>query len=531
MLASPVLGLVLLAAGAADVDPAGWPLTRPERTDYQETSHHTDVEAFLFRLQEMGAPVRMQALGETNEGRKVWMAIASRPPISSPAEARRTGKPIIYVQGNIHAGEVEGKEAALMLLRRASQEPRGILERAILLVVPNYNADGNERWGPVERNRPGQVGPTQVGIRANAQGFDLNRDAVKAESPEMRALLEGLYTTWDPDVVIDLHTTNGTRHGFELTYSPPLHPNTDPGVLRYARDELLPSVRRNLRRKYGMETFDYGNSGRVGQQQAWQTFAEEGRYVTNYAGLRGRIGVLSEATSFIPFRDRIVATDRFLGEVLDHLMRDPARIVRLTREADARTVAWGLQPSTAPELGVRFEMASRGVEAIPLERPRREGEPRASGRPAELVTVRMPIYDRFRATRTARFPAAYLIPADQKETVDLLRRHGVFVETLAGEWRGAVERFEITEAVVAERPFQGRRMVRLEGRFAPGRATFGEGAYLVRTAQPLGILAFHVLEPEGLDGAAAWGFMSGLQAGATYPAAKVFEPVRAPAGG
>jgi hypothetical protein len=520
-----LLGLVWVPCSVSPLSAgvtADWPQTRAERSNFQETSTYEDVIDFMHALQRHDE-FQIEYIGETTEGRRIPLAVMSRPPMRDPSQARRSGRPIIFIQGNIHAGEVEGKEAAQSLMRRLLQEGKQ-LEQAVFLILPIYNIDGNERFGPVEKNRPGQGGPPLVGVRPNAQGLDLNRDAIKADSPEMRALLEQVYNKWDPDVIMDLHTTNGTRHGYELTYSPPLNPNTESEVLAFTRDRLLPSVRNELRKRWQMETFDYGNAATRDGQRRWETFSEEGRYITNYAGLRNRIGILSEATSYLSFQDRIVATERFVDAVLEELLKRREEVVRLTRQADAH-VADSLPGS---RLGVRFELAARGVEDVLLERPAPEGQPRRTGRPTDLEAVPLPVYDRFRTVKESEVPHAYLVPASQAATIELLLRHGIIVEALREPWRGSANVFTISEHVVADRPFQNRRLTRLEGEFRGSDVQAEAGWVLVRTAQPLGVLAFHILEPEGLDGAAAWGFIHDLGADRLYPVYKVMNPLHVP---
>ncbi|MBX7132974.1 MAG: M14 family metallopeptidase [Fimbriimonadaceae bacterium] len=507
-------------------------LTRAERSSFLETSTYDDVIAFM-RIQQTRYPsMILQWTGVSTEGRKVPLAIVSWPEIPTPDQARRSGKPIVYIQANIHAGEVEGKEAAQSLLRRLCTEAlalsdplhfpkptNSLVDKFVFLIDPIYNADGNEKWGPVERNRPEQDGPAKVGVRANGQNLDLNRDCIKAESPEMRGALAEVYTKWDPDVIFDLHTTDGTRHGFELTYSPPLNPVSDPGILAYSRDELLPWVRNRFRRDFGQELFDYGNAARSGENRRWETFGHEGRYVTNYAGLRNRIGILSEATTYIPFEARVVATERFVTLCLIRLATQAERVVSLTRAADRRMADWSVK---GPNLGVRFEMASRGKEKVPLEKPPGKREKR----PDAVVWTAMPIFDRFKPTKTSKFPWAYLLPAESTATVELLQRHGVLVEQLAEPWNGPVDRFRIDKATQAGTAFQGHRLWTLDGGFVAERSEWPTGTVVVRTAQPLGSLIFHILEPESTDGAAAWGFMGDFQGGKLYPAAKAYQPVQ-----
>lgn len=518
----------LAFAAASSLYAQGWPQTRAERTNYNETSHYEDVIQFLHDLQLAGAPVSIQVLGKSAEGKDMPLAIASYPPVSSAAEARRLGKPIVYIQANIHAGEVEGKEAALAILRRLSQDgPKGLLGKIVLLVTPIYNIDGNEKFGPVAKNRPEQDGPAMVGLRPNGQGFDLNRDAIKAESPETQGLLDHVYSSWDPDVMMDLHTTDGTRHGWELTYAPPLNPNTEPDVMRFSRDTLIPFVRKELATKYKLPLFDYGNTERHNGVVSWYSFEPFGRYCTNYVGLRNRIGILSEATTYISFKDRVVATDRFVTSTLEYIVAHAKQVIDLTRNADAQVVAWGLDPAKAPALGVRFDYADRGQDTVLLEK-KPAVAPDPASRPKEIDKVKMLVYDRFKSTKTEKFPAAYILPAACVEAANLLKRHGIVVERLLTNWGGPVDQFAISDMVAANNAFQGHKLIRLEGKYesVSGRGVAGD--FLVRTAQPLGILIFNTLEPESLDGVAAWGFLgNSLTKTDPYPIQKTYVQVRA----
>ncbi|MFZ4509167.1 MAG: M14 family zinc carboxypeptidase, partial [Fimbriimonas sp.] len=503
----PIL-LTLTIGHALAEQTQDWPQTRAERTAYTETSTYADVLEFLRALQANGAPIAVSTIGTSKEGRAMPLVIASRPIVTSPTEARRSGKPIFYIQANIHAGEVEGKEAILAILRDLCREKKGVLDRAIFLITPIYNIDGNEKFGPQARNRPGQNGPESVGLRASGEGFDLNRDGIKADSLEFRALLASVYTKWEPDLMMDLHTTNGTRHGYDLTYSPPANPNTLAPILAYSRDKMLPDIRREIRKQFGTELFDYGDIINREGKLAWATFGEGGRYMTNYAGLRNRPGILSEAATYITFRDRVVATERFVRAVIAHAMRDPKKLMQMNRDADAQVVAWGLDPAKAPELGVRFEMAPRGVEEVIIERTPEPGKPRHTGRPLDLYRTKVPIYDRFRATRTAKFPAAYLIPASETALVALLQRHGVAVERFIAPARIDSLQFQVSEVKTDAQPFQGRRLSTIEGAFRPVTTDIPSGSFLVRTSQPLGILIFNMLEPESADGVVTWGLLA-----------------------
>ena len=315
------------------------PRTRAERTDFTETSRYTDVVAFIDSLTKLGAPVTVGSIGKTTEGRDIPYVIASRPLVRTPEEARRLARPIVYVQGNIHAGEVEGKEVLQALVRDlVFEQRRNVLDSIVFIAVPIYNADGNEAVGPQERNRPSQNGPQIVGGRASAQELNLNRDYVKAEAPETRASL-AMFNAWNPDVFVDLHTTNGSYHGYALTYSPPLTPAAP--LASYTQSVWLPLLRERMRARRAFETFDYGNflhdfrdlAAPTPATQGWATYDSRPRYSTNYYGLRNGIGILSEAYSHDPFARRVAATDAFVREILTLAAERGAEIRRLRAAA------------------------------------------------------------------------------------------------------------------------------------------------------------------------------------------------------
>ncbi|MEJ2218783.1 MAG: M14 family zinc carboxypeptidase, partial [Gemmatimonadota bacterium] len=220
LLATVVLGATFVVA-PSPARAQTLPQTVAESSDYRQTGTTADVETFLDSLQLAGAPITVGRMGNTAEGRPILFVIASDPRVTSPREAARSGKLVVYLQANIHAGEVEGKEAVQQLLREMIGPRRDLLTKLVVLVAPVYNADGNDAMGPVAQNRPSQNGPDSVGVRPDGLNLDLNRDYLKAEAPETRASLARVYDTWDPAVMMDLHTTDGTLHGYLLTYSPP----------------------------------------------------------------------------------------------------------------------------------------------------------------------------------------------------------------------------------------------------------------------------------------------------------------------
>jgi hypothetical protein len=435
---------------------------------------------------------------------------------------------------------VEGKEALLMLIRDLSfARGPGILDSVVLLAQPIYNADGNERFAPQEKNRRSQNGPEMVGTRANAQGLDLNRDYMKVEAPETRSSLAA-FNEWQPDVFVDLHTTDGSYHGYALTYSPSLNPAAFFGGV-YARDSLLPVLRQRMRDRHGFEIFDYGNfQDEYGRgdltdtvKSGWYTYEPYPRYGTNYFALRGRISILSEAFSHDPFERRVKSSYAFVREILSLTAERAAEIRALEQRADSSVLAWGNDPRHARPIPLRSRMTTHPLEeVVTYEDLVRTGDssrtqpgvPRGIRRTGHYRSAKMKVYDRFEPTLERRPPAAYVVPAGDTVAVRLLREHGVEVQRVDAAREARVQAFTIDSVITGQRPFQGHREVRLEGKWSERGQTIAAGSWLVRVAQPMGVVAFYMLEPESDDGLVAWNFLdSELAVGDEYPIYRVMD--------
>ena len=520
--------------------PASYPRTRAELTNYRETSHYADVRQFLDSLRRLGAQLTFGSIGRTTEGREIPFVIASRPLVTTPSEAKGLGRPIVYVQGNIHAGEVEGKDALLALLRDLTfANHANALDSIVLIAVPIYNADGNERFAAQTVNRTEQNGPQLVGTRANAQGLDLNRDYVKAEAPETRASLT-MFNTWDPDVFVDLHTTDGSFHGYALTYSPSLSPAAIFGGV-YARDTLLPVLRERMRARDGFEVFDYGNFlsderslfSDTSARDGWATYDARPRFGTNYFGIRGRIAILSEAYSHDTLQRRVASTYAFVKETLSLVAEKSAGIRSLTARADSQSMAWGRAPDSLQLVAIRtgltaaprlLDVLREDIEKTGDSSLTQPGVPRGERRTGRIRTVRMQVYDRFISTLDRLPPAAYVIAPEDTAVVTLLRLHGIRVDRSDSGWNARGESFSIDSVISNPRTFQGHHEVRLKGRWERGLQSLSAGSFLVSTSQPRGALIVYLLEPESDDGFTTWNvFDTRIQKGGRYPVKRIFD--------
>lgn len=499
-----------IARGPADL------LTRAERSDYLETSRHAEVIEFLETVVRMDDRMSLTTFGFTNEARAIpLVTVAQRLADRSPAAIRESGKLVLYLQGNIHGGEVEGKEALQILLREiASGQHDSWFNDMILLVAPVYNADGNDAVGL--NNRPGQNGPAGgMGQRPNAQGLDLNRDHMKLNSPEARSVAR-LVGDYAPHVTMDLHTTNGTNHAYLVTYSPPLHPNTDPAIISLLRDRLLPDVTETIRDEHGMNFYYYGNAGGGGGGAApggqanlprWSTFDSRPRFNNNYLGLRNRIAILSEAFAYASFEDRIAATLYFVQETVDWAEAHAGEIRAAVEIAETR-------PLVGTQLSVRNRIALTHPEPVDILMGAVETRYNAAGRPYNnrldvLTPTPMWEYGSFESTEDETVPAAYIIPPVQQlqPVLDRLESHGVPMRTLDASRTMVVESFRIDSTSVAAQPFQGVNERTLWGAWVEGEQEIPARTIIISMDGPHARLTFYLLEPRADDGFTDWAIL------------------------
>ena len=531
---SPVLTLVALALSLfpAELDSQTalkGLKTRPEQTGYVETSRYADVMDFLKAVDAASSSIRLTSMGYSYEGRTLPLAVVGNLRSATPEAVLASGKVRVYVQGDIHAGEVEGKEAVLEILRDVAQGEHSFWFKSIvLLVCPIYNADGNERVNLL--NRGPQHGPLGgTGQRETAQNYDLNRDHMKLDSPEARSLVRFL-TLYDPHICIDLHTTNGTRHAYHLTYETPLHPNVSAGLIDLLRRELLPAVSKALKATEGWETFYYGNAwgGRQGGERAWYTTEPTPRYSQNYFGFRNRLGILCETYSYLTFEDRIRASRRFVEEVLDYVAAHAVQVKRATADADSRSIV-----GTQMALTTKAVRAPEPIEIL-MGETGEERNPYSGARILRRLDVvrpeRMAWFGTFEAGETVEAPRAYLVPSSLQRVVDRLAAHGIRTRSLGDSLTLGAERFRLDSTSVTTREYQGHKQRVLYGEWRPSEEVIPAGTLLVPLDQPLGRLAFQLLEPRAEDCLASWNLMDdALERGKGYPVLRLFGEIPEPA--
>jgi len=509
-----ILFIPLLASRLVVGQPS-WPsdlITVPEKTEFLKTSTHNDVIKFLDHLQSRSKEIRVFSMGQSLEGKEIPVAVLSRAAVHTAAEAKASEKLVIYIQGNIHAGEVEGKEATLMLMREILLgDKRNLLDNQIILFAPIYNTDSNDKMEA--GRRPSQEdSPLEVGLRENSAGLDLNRDGTKMEALETQSLFSNVISQWDPQVFVDLHTTNGTWHAYSLTWAPAYHTTGDSSTYNYTV-EMLRSITATAKARYGLE---FGPYGEYRVEEGWPpknfyTYHHHPRYLVNNFGLRNRMAILSEAFSHERFYQRINSTYHFVNEILSYTNTHSDEILALNKKSAETTIRNITEHAGNIRKGVRFQMFSKEMlsefktyDYIKSENAADSNEWIRTGKVVSYNDVKY--HGAFRATVKATMPRGYVIPAQFSQIVELLKKHGVIVDQLNKPKVFTGEVFRIDSLERSQRKFEGHFMSNVTGKFTPTKRKFKNGDYVIDLAQPLANLIFYLLEPQSDDGFVNWNF-------------------------
>ncbi|MBB6064957.1 hypothetical protein HNR76_001515 [Pseudoxanthomonas broegbernensis] len=500
-----VFGLAAMAPAMADASLS----TVAERSGFQRTGRYGEVPALAAAFQARW-PDRVRAFdfGTTPEGRPMQVLVVTATGAFDPAQARRRGLPVVLVQGGIHAGEIDGKDAGFLALRQVleGQAARGAMDRLVWLFVPVFNVDGHERFGAW--NRPNQRGPEEMGWRTTAQGYNLNRDYLKADSPEMQAMLR-LVREWDPLAMVDLHATDGAQFEHDVSIQvEPLHAGDE--ALRTAGRAWRDGVIADLARQ-GSLPLDFYPSFVVEDDPA-SGFVDDvppPRFSHGYFLLRNRLGMLVETHSWKPYPERVRITRNTIVSVLERMAAHGAQWRRLAEAADARAARLG---GTASPLDWAATDRSRTIRfrgyAYTHTPSEVSGAPMTRYDESTPQLWRVPLRDQLAPSLVVAAPGAgYLVPPAWAARVrPLLETHGVIFQRLEAAWTQApVAAFRADAARFAGSSSEGRQRLALDGSWRAETRDVGAGALYVPITQPLSRLVLALLEPQAPDSMAAWG--------------------------
>jgi hypothetical protein len=487
-------------------------LTVAEKSDFKSTSTYNDVKIFIDQLKKSSPYIREEKLATSIEGRDLPLLIVGNPLPKSPKDLINDKRIVVYIQANIHAGEVEGKEAVLMYLRDLLKDKNSdILKNVVLLICPVFNLDGNEKISPL--NRTYQNGPVNgVGIRYNGQYLDLNRDAMKAESPEVQGVLTNIFNKWDPAIFMDCHTTDGSYHVEPTTFVWSANPNGDNTLINFMRTRMMPEVSKTLLVKYKVENCFYGEFvDMMDPDKGWIIDGAEPRYMSNYYGIRNRLGILNENYVYADFKSRVMGCYYLIHSLIEYASGNKTEIKTMLSDADKKTIHRGSDPAATDSFAIAFKVRPLPdkitVRTYEAERTNDTNIYYSYKKTDRQKDVTVPYLVDFYPSKSVKFPYAYLITTLDPKITGLLKLHGIKMEKLAADTRIEVQRFIISSLKGSPKLNQGHYTNTIKGSYASEKIDFPAGTIIVRTAQPLGNLAAYLLEPQSDDGLTFWNYL------------------------
>lgn len=513
----------LLCAMGLQAQAQSTDLLQAETSKFRLTGNYAEVETLCQTLaKNYPDAARCFSMGRSSEGRPLWVLAVSRSGALTPAQAKRLAVPVVLAIGGTHAGEIDGKDAGLMLIRNWLKTPpaNDPLKQQLLLFVPVFNVDGHERPSPY--NRPNQNGPALQGERVTAQRINLNRDWMLGQSPEMNAMLQ-LVSQWDPLLTLDLHVTDGVRfrHDVSLSMSPMFSADD---ALHEVSEQVLADMMSRLTAK-GHHPLDFTpvlldfENPRAGIMRD----ADAPRFSHVYASLRNRIGLLVEDHAWTPYAQRVRTSIDVLAAALEMVAKDGRELLKVVNNADDHaekmySEAVALDWRNMLETGL--EIPTGHVDLLGYEYTTHLEAPVVGGRHItyhlkEPVVWHMPLYSDIQPVNDAivTLPqGGYLIPAGWTSVVlPYLQKHNIAYQVISRNMKGiAVQALQVNpENILFEsRTFQGRLRTHVQGEWVEARADLLPGSLYVPIRQARALLAAHLLEPVAPDSLSRWGLFN-----------------------
>jgi hypothetical protein len=501
-------------------------LTHFEKSGKISSPLYDETMEYFSKFEKYSPYAKMKTFGFSAQGRELKVLVVTKDNDFTPKKAKRNGKAVLLIQNGIHSGEIEGKDAWMLLLREMiiTKEKLDLLDNLVLLIIPILNVDGHERTS--EYNRPNQNGPVNMGWRTTSTNLNMNRDYLKADTPEMKSLLK-LFSQWLPDFVIDNHTTNGADYQYHITYGIEKHQNIYSGLGKWGKEKLMPFVLEKVESE-GFITAPYVETRTGNLLDGIIDWVAPLRYSTGYSAAQNRLCLLVETHSLKPFENRVYSTKSMNMAVINYLNQNHKKLKELNKKGDNSVIHdYAVKKKTFPliiEGTNEFDlMMFKGFRSY-------EEESEITGKNVirytnEPIEFEIPIYNKVTVAKKISVPQAYIIPPQFSEIVRILRLHGVKVHTIKEEKIISVQKYKFVEHLFAPRPYEGRLMVKVKTEPFSEEVKLEKGTYIVFTKQRTLKVILNLLEPEAPDSFISWGFFNAFFERKEYAEAYVFEPI------
>lgn len=500
-------------------------LTHFEKSGMTESPDYNSTIKYFEKFEKNFSSVKIIDFGTTPQGRKLKAVIVSKDKAFAPSLARKSNKAIVLIQNGIHPGEIEGKDACMLLLREilVTEEKSHLLDNLILLIIPVLNIDGHERLS--QFNRPNQNGPKQTGWRTNALNLNLNRDYLKAETPEIQSFLK-LFNDWLPDFMIDNHTTNGADYQYHVTYGIETHQNIDRGLVNWINNKYLPF----LKTKVESDGFIIGpymefKEGTI--ESGILDLPSPPRLSHGYCAVQNRICLLVETHSLKPFDNRVFSTKSMMTHTLEYVNENSRELIELNKQADKNIVKNYLIdkkkfPLVLASDGKYDKFIFKGFKWYD-EYSEITGSTvrKYTNKPIE---IEIPVFNQAKSLKKIIVPNAYLIPQEFQNIIKILDYHQIKYSQLQSNKKFKVERYRFNDIQFSPRPYEGRQLPSFNTICFEQIVTLPKGTYIVSTNQRALRVIVNLLEPDAPDSFVHWGFFNAFFERKEYAEAYVMEP-------
>lgn len=497
----------------------------PFEKDPASTATYFETIEFYKNLAK-AYPKKLQLLphGTTDSGHPLHTVVVNKDGDFEATSIRKKGKLVLFVNNAIHSGESCGVDASMLLIRDILQEKidSRLLENTVLVSIPFYNIGGGLNRG--SHSRTNQNGPKEHGFRGNAKNLDLNRDFIKCDSRNAQTFNQ-IYNTWQPDIFIDNHTSNGADYQYTLTLIATQENKLHPVLSDYMTDQLLPFLSEDMeQRNWEMTPYVYARNT---PDDGIAAFLDLPRYSSGYAAVHHAISFMPETHMLKPYQDRVKSTYHFMASMLNamHLQKDEIQAARakVFEEVPNQTtfdLNWTLDRERQDTILFKGYAAKYKLSVV-------SGLDRLYYDHDAPYEKEIPYFRYYQATLSVDKPIAYIIPQAYQEVVERLRWNGVTVHRLTTDQVLDVEMYRIKD-FKTRNAYEGHYLhydtkVNTEST----EWTYHEGDYVVFTDQTSNRYIVETLEPQAPDSFFAWNFFDGILMQKEHFSAYVFEDLAA----
>lgn len=497
-----------------------------EKSNFLSTPNYDETIKYFKALERNSPFIKLIPFGKTAQERTLYICVVSKEKAFTPAKAKKINKPIILIQNGIHSGEIEGKDASMILLREIliTKEKFNLIDNVTLLIIPVFNADGHERRSPF--NRINQNGPTEMGWRTTAQNYNLNRDYMKADSPEIQSWLK-LFNQWLPDFFVDSHTTDGADYQYTITYGIEKYRNLPPKTAQFVKEKFIPFNNKRTEDK-GFLIAPYVSYKGRNFESGIVDYSATPRFSTGYTAIQNRIGLLIETHMLKPYKDRVFATKAMFENVIEFCSQYKNELIKLNQEGDRFVVEhYFINKNYFP---LSFDVSEKSKPFLYKGIEAKEEDSwitgkkviRYTGKPFEKI---IPFYDDNFVKDSVKVPIGYIIPVEYKEIVNRIKLHGIEVKRLNEEKNFIVEKYKFNNVKFSTSSFENHFQPTYDYEIFRDTIKSKKGDYFIRTNQrTLGVIV-HLLEPKGPDSFLRWGFFNSIFEPKEYFEEYSMEPI------